>query len=158
MQILPYKPRFKEAFIRLNKAWITGYFKVLEKTDLHTLEHVEELIRSGAMVYAAAQGNAVLAVCMALPLENGEWEICKLAADERYKGLGAGSAVFKACMDHALARGAQKLVLVSNHILKPALHIYEKYGFRQVPLEHCEYARGDVRYEYIPAAKQQPHA
>ena len=69
---------------------------------------------------------------MAQPMTNNEWEICKLAADERYDGHGAGSAVFKACMDYALENGANKLIILSNSILKPALHIYEKYGFYEI--------------------------
>ena len=58
-------------------------------------------------------------------MTNNEWEICKLAADERYDGHGAGSAVFKACMDYALENGANKLTILSNSILKPAC-IYMK--------------------------------
>ena len=42
---------------------------------------------------------------MAQPMTNDEWEICKLATDERYEGHGAGSAVFfKACMDLCLGK------------------------------------------------------
>jgi ribosomal protein S18 acetylase RimI-like enzyme len=31
--------------------------------------------------------------------------------------------------------------------LKPALHIYEKYGFHEVKLDNYEYARGDIAFE-----------
>ena len=48
------------------------------------------------MIYFAIENGVVYATCMAQPMTNNEWEICKLAADERYEGHGAGSAVFKA--------------------------------------------------------------
>ena len=35
-----------------------------------------------------------------------------------------------------------------NTIKKPALHIYEKYGFKEIKLENYEYIRGDIAFEY----------
>lgn len=148
MEVIEYQEKYKKDFISLNVHWIEKYF-VLEKADLEILEHVDDELRKGAMVYFVVNNDKVLATCMAMPEGNNVWEICKLAADERYKGNGAGSAVFKACMDYAIAHGAKKLILISNHILKPALHIYEKFGFRQVKVDRTEYERCDVQYEYI---------
>lgn len=149
MELIPYRACYKEAFIALNKAWIERYFS-LEEADQKALQHSDELLKTGAMIYFAVEEDEVLATCMALPLGEGVWEICKLAADVRQQGKGAGSMVFKACMDYALRHGATKLTLVSNHILEPALHIYEKFGFSKVPLTDCDYTRGDVQYEFVP--------
>lgn len=33
--------------------------------------------------------------------------------------------------------------------LKSAVHIYEKYGFREIRLDDYEYDRGDIAFEYI---------
>ena len=102
-----------------------------------------------AMIYFAIENGVVYATCMAQPMTNDEWEICKLATDERYEGHGAGSAVFKACMDYALENGANKLTILSNSILKPALHIYEKYGFYEIPVDNTHhYKRVDIQFEY----------
>ena len=102
-----------------------------------------------AMIYFAIENGVVYATCMAQPMTNNEWEICKLAADERYEGHGAGSAVFKACMDYALENGANKLIILSNSILKPALHIYEKYGFYEISVDNTHhYKRVDIQFEY----------
>ena len=102
-----------------------------------------------AMIYFAIENGVVYATCMAQPMTTDEWEICKLATDERYEGHGAGSAVFKACMDYALENGANKLTILSNSILKPALHIYEKYGFYEIPVDNTHhYKRVDIQFEY----------
>ena len=61
---------------------------------------------------------------------------------------GAGSAVFEAAMQWALNHGAERLFILSNSKLKPALHIYEKYGFKETKLENYEYIRGDIAFEY----------
>lgn len=150
MEIVAYQERYKQDFIALNMAWLERYF-VMEAEDRAILEHVEELLGAGAMIFFAVEDGGVLATCMAMPMEEaGVWEICKLAAAGQYTGKGAGSAVFRACMEYAVAHGAEKLVLISNCILKPALHIYEKAGFREVPLDKAfwGYDRADIQMEY----------
>lgn len=148
MEIVKYKPEYKNDFIRLSKNWITKYF-ALESDDFEVFENIDKLIKNGAMIYFAIENGVVYATCMAQPMTNNEWEICKLAADERYDGHGAGSAVFKACMDYALENGANKLTILSNSILKPALHIYEKYGFYEIPVDNTHhYKRVDIQFEY----------
>jgi hypothetical protein len=37
--------------------------------------------------------------------------------------------------------GAEKVVIETNSALKPAVHIYEKYGFKSVPIEKTDFAR-----------------
>lgn len=61
---------------------------------------------------------------------------------------GAGSAVFKEAMQWALNHGAERLFILSNTKLKPALHIYKKYGFKEIKLDNYEYIRGDIAFEY----------
>ena len=129
MTIEEYREEWKGEFFSLNKAWIDRYF-TMEEADWEMLSHPERYLQAGAMV-------------------GEEWEICKLATREGYHGRGAGSAVLRACMDYATKHGAKKLTIVTNHILKPALHIYEKFGFRPVPVTDCEYQRGDVQLEWL---------
>lgn len=49
--------------------------------------------------------------------------------------------------DWAAAHGAKRIFLISNSKLKPALHIYEKYGFHEVILDDYEFDRGDIAFE-----------
>lgn len=86
---------------------------------------------------------------MAKPLEGSTWEICKLASNKNRSHSGAGSAVFREAMQWAIDHGAKRLFIISNRVLKPALHIYEKMGFQEVQLENYEYERGDIAFEYI---------
>lgn len=148
MEITEYQQRYKKDFIELNTAWVERFWAI-EQADRDILEHVEELLEKGAMIYFAVEDEMVLATCMALPLGGDVWEICKLAATGQYTGKGAGSAVFQASMAWAFRHGAKKLTLISNSRLKPALHIYEKFGFREVPLDkaYWGYERADIQFE-----------
>lgn len=149
MKIIKYQEKYKQDFIDLNTAWVERFF-VMEEEDREILNHVEDYLKKGGMIFFAVERERVLATCMVYPTGENVWEICKLAAAGQHTGKGAGSAVFKACMDYAAEHGAEKITLISNHILKQALHIYEKFGFRRVELNRGdEYERADVQCEYI---------
>lgn len=150
MKIIPYEKKYRKTFVDLNTAWLERFYTV-EPFDQDTMDRVEELIADGAMVYFAVEGEKVLATCMAMPLSDGVWELCKLAAVDQYTGTGAGSAVFETCMKYAIDHGAKKLPLISCRALKPAIHIYEKFGFREVPLDKAFWGaeKADIEMEYV---------
>lgn len=150
MEIVQYQAQYKNAFIQFNTDWIVDNFGFLEEEDRDTFRQIEDSLAAGAMIYFAVEHGTVLATCMAKPEGDGgtTWELCKLASNKRVPHPGAGSAVFAAAMDWAIGHGAQKLFLVSNSKLKPALHIYEKYGFHEVKLGDYGYVRGDIAFEY----------
>lgn len=148
MEIVPYQTKYKQDFIELNLAWIEKYFKV-EPQDVEMLNNIEQIIAAGAMIYFALEADTVIATCMVMPKNDQVWEICKLAADENYQGRGAGSAVLEACMNYAKNRGAKKLLIVTNTILSAAMHLYEKVGFRETPIDEMEYERVDIQLEKI---------
>ncbi|GCF95096.1 hypothetical protein NRIC_29870 [Enterococcus florum] len=148
MIIRQYHEKFKQAFVDLNIAWIEKYFS-LEDEDREIIEHVDAYLEKGAMIYFAIEDDNVLATCMIIPTDEETWEVAKLATDEKYQGNGAGSAVFKACIDYAREKQAKKITLVSNKKLKPAIHLYEKFGFKEVFVDRIEYDRCDYQAELI---------
>lgn len=149
MEIIQYDNRYKQDFIDLNTEWIISLFGFLEKEDLYTFQNIEEYISQGAMIHFAMENNEVMATCMTKKADNETWEICKLAANQKYKGQGAGNAVFKRSMEYAIAHGAKRLFILSNSRLAPALHIYMKNGFTEIKLNDYEYKRGDIAFEFI---------
>ncbi len=152
MRIVPYQPQYRDEFIRLNTEWLTRYYWV-EDFDQDAMDRIDELIANGAMVYFALENDEVLATCMTMPLEEepGIWEMCKLAARNQYTGTGAGNAVFQACMNYAIMHGARRLVLISCTGLKPAIHLYRKNGFREVPYrkDYWKSEKADIEMEKI---------
>ncbi len=149
MEIIKFKEKYRQSFIDFNTDWIVSNFGFLEKEDIETFNSIDKIISNGGMIFFAIEDDIVLAACMAHPLKGDVWEICKLCSNKNVSHKGAGSAVFKASMDWAVKYGAKKMMLISNSKLKPAIHIYEKFGFKQIPYENYGYIRGDIAFEYV---------
>lgn len=149
MKITEYNARYKDSFIKFNTDWILDNFGYLEKEDIETFEKIDEELANGAMIYFAVEDDIPLATCMAKPMDANTWEICKLGSDKNRVHKGCGSAVFEAAMQWAIHRGAKRLFILSNSKLKPAIHIYKKFGFREIKLNDYEYARGDIAFELL---------
>lgn len=147
MKIVEYTPRYKDAFIRFNTDWIIDNFGFLEPEDLETFEKIDEELAAGSMIYFAVEGDVPLATCMAKPMDGHTWEICKLGSDKHREHKGCGSAVFAAAVQWAIDHEAEKLFVLSNSKLKPAIHIYKKFGFEEIKLDDYEYVRGDIAFE-----------
>lgn len=148
MKVILFEEKYRQDFINFNTDWIVSNFGFLEEHDKETFERIDEEMKAGAMIFFAVENNVALATCMAMPMNGKTWEICKLGSNKNVPYKGAGSAVFEAAMQWALNHGAERLFILSNSKLKPALHIYEKYGFKEIKLENYEYIRGDIAFEY----------
>jgi hypothetical protein len=54
----------------------------------------------------------------------------------------------EASVDFARNAGASRIIIVSNTVLAPALRLYRKHGFVEVPLESDgRYRRANIRLE-----------
>lgn len=147
MEIIEYTSRYKDDFIQFNTDWIIDNFGVLESADMETFEKIDEELEAGAMIYFAVEGEVPLATCMAKPMDGLTWEICKLGSNKNKNHKGCGSAVFGAAVQWAIDHGAKRLFILSNSKLKPAIHIYKKFGFEEIKLDNYEYVRGDIAFE-----------
>lgn len=147
MEIIEYTSRYKEDFIQFNTDWIIDNFGFLEPEDMETFEKIDEELAAGAMIYFAVEGETPLATCMAKPVDGFTWEICKLGSNKHKNHKGCGSAVFGAAVGWAIGHGAKRLFIISNSKLKPAIHIYQKFGFEEIKLDDYAYMRGDIAFE-----------
>lgn len=132
----------------MNKNWIQEYF-TLEAHDLVQLNDIDKLMSDGAMIYFAIENEKVLSTCMAAPIKNEAWEICKFATNKSAQSRGAGKAVFKAALDYVIEKAAKMVVIYSSHSLKPAIYIYQSFGFKELPVTIDDYERCDYQAELI---------
>jgi len=138
------------AFRTLNEEWITRYF-VLEPKDRETLGDPENTIlrKGGSIFIAYAQETAVGCVAL-IPMENGVYELSKMAVSPESRGQGIGRKLLEHAIAKARELGAKSLFLGSNSVLKSAVHLYESIGFRHVPpekLPEMHYSRANVFME-----------
>ncbi|RYY66303.1 MAG: GNAT family N-acetyltransferase, partial [Chitinophagaceae bacterium] len=128
-----YTPAYAPAFRTLNEEWISRYFR-MEEEDYKALEHPQEKIldRGGAIVVALLR-NEPVGVCALVRHPDGSWELAKMAVSPRAQGLGIGRLLGERILAIARERGAETVFLESNTILAPAMALYPKLGFREVP-------------------------
>jgi N-acetylglutamate synthase-like GNAT family acetyltransferase len=147
LQIVDYKPEYKLYFERFNKAWLEEYFTV-EPFDKWVLENPEEsIIKEGGKIYFAASGSTIIGTVGLRYIEDGVFELTKMAVDKTYHGGGAGKLLCQTGIDKAREMGVKKLVLYSNRQLENAIHIYRKLGFTEIPVVPGTYVRSDIMME-----------
>ena len=144
VQIVDYKPKYAKAFKALNEEWISAYFK-MEEADHKALDNPETYIlkRGGAIIVALYNGEPV-GVCALIKMDGPhyDFELAKMAVSPSAQGKNIGWLLGRAIIGKARAMGASTLYLESNTILKPAINLYHKLGFRKVaghvsPYERC---------------------
>lgn len=147
VNILDYTPAYREAFRDLNEAWISQYFK-MEDADRQALNHPKEYIldKGGHIFIALYEGEAV-GVCALMKMYNFEYdyELAKMAVSPKAQGLGIGSLLGNAIIEKARSLGAETLYLESNTILKPAINLYQKLGFKKVSGFPTPYERSNIQ-------------
>lgn len=149
MKIVSYAPKYKNAFLELNRAWISGMF-ALEEEDIREMENIEPALQKGGQIFLAVDKNdQVLACCMIAPRDDGDWEIMKFAARGMYTGTGAGSACLNACMQYAKEKHLPKVLIVSNRKCEHAVHLYRKFGFQEIHVDKKRFPfdRADIAFE-----------
>ncbi|MDR6461291.1 GNAT superfamily N-acetyltransferase [Chryseobacterium vietnamense] len=151
VKIISYEPQYKEAFKALNEEWIKTFF-VMEAGDYKLLDHPEEEIlnKEGHIVFALLDGEAV-GTCALVKTEDHPltFELSKMAVSPKAQGKKLGYLLGKTLVEKARELNAEKVFLVTNSILIPAIKLYEKLGFIHTPVGHAEYDRADVRMELI---------
>ena len=144
VQIIPYAPKYKTHFKELNEAWITQHFK-MEDTDRKSLDHPEDyILDKGGEILVALYNETPVGVCALIKMDHPEYdfELAKMAVAPEAKGKGIGWILGQATLDKAKSLGAKTVYLESNTVLKPAIHLYHKLGFKKVvgyptPYERC---------------------
>jgi ribosomal protein S18 acetylase RimI-like enzyme len=148
VQIIPYKAEHAYHFERLNKAWIEKYFW-LEETDKWVLEnpHNAILAKGGAILMATYNGSVAGTVALK-KVSDDIYEFTKMAVDETYQRRGIAEALSYAAFEKAKELGANKVILYSQTSLAPAIHLYRKLGFVEIPMEKDSvYKRSDIKME-----------
>ncbi len=81
--------------------------------------------------------------------EKYDYELAKMAVSPKAHGKGIGYLLGKAIIEEAISLGASTLYLESNTILRPAISLYEKLGFRKIAGHHTPYKRCNIQMELI---------
>jgi ribosomal protein S18 acetylase RimI-like enzyme len=138
--IVPFDKKYSQDFYNLNVEWLEKFFFV-EPYDEKVLSSPQEyIIDAGGFIFFIKNENRVIGT-IALINQNTYFELSKMAILPAYQGLKIGQQLIEYCINFAKEQQWKTITLYSNRKLVPAINLYEKVGFLEVPLEK------DVHYE-----------
>lgn len=144
--IIEYKREHQPWFERLNRTWIERYFK-MEPIDFDVLQHPEtHIIAKGGSILMVTVDDVIAGTVALKYSAPGIYEFTKMAVDEKYRGRKVGEALAQAAIQKAKALGGWKIILYSNTVLEPAIRLYRKLGFQEVPVDG-PYERSNIKME-----------
>ena len=150
VEIVEFQPQYKKAFYELNRKWIELYWE-LEPHDIEVMENPDiHILEKGGHIFVALYNGFPVGVCALCPMPEGsayDFELAKLAVNNSIQRKGIGRRLCDAVINKARELGGRILFLESNTRLKPAIALYRKLGFKELPEYHPAYARGDIQME-----------
>ena len=73
------------------------------------------------------------------------YELAKMAILPNRQGEGLGQLLLQHCIEFAFQRQGKQIILTTNDVLKPALAVYHKLGFKDLPMNPDDrYERGNL--------------
>lgn len=118
-------------FHDINAEWIEAMFR-LEDTDRDVLQNPRARIvdAGGTILFVEAAGLGIVGTCALQKTGATSYELTKMGVRESARGRKAGEFLLAAVIGRAKLLGADPLYLLTNAKCAPAIHLYEKLGFR----------------------------
>ena len=147
IEIIDYQERYKQNLYDLTVEWLEKYLYLEEEDRLFLNDPEGTVIEKGGFIFFAKAGDELLGTVSLIRKSEKVFELAKLAVTEKAKGKGIGSILMDKFVETAKEQGIETIVLYTNHILIPAIKLYEKYGFQKMPAKENKYLEGDVYME-----------
>lgn len=147
VEIIEYRPEFREHFKRLNLEWIETFF-IVEPSDVEVLSDPEgHVLQNGGAIFFARLENEIVGTCALVRRDATTYELAKMAVTPEAQGNQIGKKLGLAVIAKARERGARAVVLETSDRLAPALALYATLGFVRIdppPGHHSPYQRSNV--------------
>lgn len=150
LRLIPFNPSHSKYFAELNMEWIREYFVVEPNDETVLNEPVRNIIDKGGHIVMAVIGEVYVGTVAMIPENEKVIELAKMGVSPNSQGMGIGSKLIAAVIDFARQKNYESVILYSNTILKPAIHLYEKFGFKEVELEEdSSYERTNIKMRLV---------
>lgn len=147
MEIIDFDNSLVTDFCALNKAWLQKYFTVEPVDEAIFANPKKYIIDKGGYIFFVKIDDAIAGTFALMKIEEGVFELSKMAVAEEFQGKKVGNRMMQFGIEKAKELGVGKIILYSNTTLQPAIHLYQKYGFKEVPLGKVEYTRANIKME-----------
>src|SRR5579871_4784953 len=159
VKIREFQPGDEEAFRTLNEEWITRYFRIEPKEKQILADPKRTILDAGGRIFFAVADDRCVGCCALRHMSDREYEVAKMAVTPAFQGVGVGRKLLLAVREAGRNLGARRLYLETNHVLTPAIRLYESVGFTHIPplrVTPSDYARADVYMELFFDRKPSP--
>lgn len=148
VEIFEYENIYAKDFANLNYEWINE-FHAIEPHDREQLDNPRDYVLSnGGQILMAKIGDEVVGTVALIYMDHETFELAKMAVTSNYRGFSIGKKMMEACINYAKTNSIKSLILESNTKLIPAIKLYRKYGFVEIPLDpNTPYERANIRME-----------
>ena len=149
IKIVDYTDETSSYIRDLNYEWLQKYFEV-EPNDILQLNNPRrEIIDKGGSIYYATFDERIVGTATLILISPGIYELGKMAVTESMQGRGIARKLLEHCIMRATELKADKIILYSNTKLLPAISLYRKFGFKEIPLRDSHYVRSDIKMEKV---------
>ena len=147
IEIIDYSDRFQKDFQNLNYEWIEKYFELEESDERSLNKPKENILQPGGHIFLARHDNEIIGTCALIKVNDNTYELAKMAVAGSKRGRGIGWLLGQTAIAKARELGAKTVFLESNTILKPAINLYQKLGFRKIVGQPSPYKRCNIQME-----------
>lgn len=146
--IVAYTPAHRTVWKALNADWLAEGGFALEAKDHLTLDDPEgQILAKGGHIFFAERDGTPVGCCGLIAMTDGGYEVTKMTVRPEARGGGLALRLLEACEAAARDAGAHRLYLETSSTLGPALGLYARFGFVNLPPQPTPYARADVWME-----------
>ena len=147
--LIDYQDKYQEDFKNLNVKWLDRY-NLQEPVDLEVLTDPRgTILESGGVIYLIQYQQQIVGSAALIHEHEGIYELAKMAVADEHQQRGVSKVLLEKCITKAKELKAKKVILFSNHQLKAALGLYEKYGFQYVPVVESPFLTADIKMELV---------
>ena len=147
VEIISYSQEWHDVFRQLNLEWLDKY-NLREDADMIVLNDPHGMILDkGGVIYLAKAGDKIVGTAALIHEGHNVYELAKMSVTEQWQGKGISKLLLEACLQKADELGAVKIELFSNHQLRNALKLYEKYGFVYIEMKDSPFETADIKME-----------
>ena len=144
-EIVEHKSKYNHDFYILNKSWIEMHWELEEADNQTLLKPEKSIIQMGGQIFFLIHETKVIGTAAMIPNKENTFELAKMTVKKNYRGLGLSKKLMDKCIEFGKELGCTEIFLISNRKLKTARELYNKYNFKEVPIDSKKYLRGDVK-------------
>ena len=134
LEIINFDEKYTQYFYDLNAEWLNKHFYIEPYDEMVLSNPKKFIIDNNGYIFFAKIDDKIVGV-VSLINQKTFYELSKMAVSPEYRGLQIGEKLVKSCMDFGKKKNWNEIILYSNTKLAPAINLYKKLGFVEVPLE-----------------------